>query len=219
MRMPGRLQAAIEVLSEIFDRHRPASEALKDWGKAHRFAGSGDRHAIGTLVFDVLRKRNSLADAMADASPRALALAALRHVWKKSPSDIAAWAAEDHGPGSLSEDERTRLDRPLTEDRPAHIAGDFPDWLLPSFERAFGGHAAEQGAALAERAPIDLRVNVLKSDRPKLLAAFAKFGATEGPLSPWCVRIAPPGPDARNPNVEAEPAHGKGWFASGLNAK
>ena len=66
MRMAGRVAAAIEVLNEIFDRHRPASEALKDWGKAHRFAGSGDRHAIGTLVFDVLRQRNSLADAMGD---------------------------------------------------------------------------------------------------------------------------------------------------------
>src|SRR5204863_649965 len=68
------------------------------------------------------------------------------------------------------------------------------------------------GAALAARAPIDLRVNTLKADRPKLIAALSKFGAAEGPLSPWCVRIAPPGPDARNPNVEAEPAHGKGWF-------
>ena len=60
MRMPGRVSAAIEVLKEVFEHHRPASEALKDWGKAHRFAGSTDRHAIGTLVFDCLRKRNSL---------------------------------------------------------------------------------------------------------------------------------------------------------------
>ena len=50
MRMAGRVAAAIEVLNEVFTQHRPASEALKDWGKAHRFAGSTDRHAIGTLV-------------------------------------------------------------------------------------------------------------------------------------------------------------------------
>jgi hypothetical protein len=59
MRIPGRITAAIEVLTEVFTRHRPASEALKDWGKAHRIAGSSDRHAIGTLVFDSLRRRNS----------------------------------------------------------------------------------------------------------------------------------------------------------------
>ena len=59
MRDPGRASAAIEVLSDIEARHRPASEALRDWGVSHRFAGSGDRAAIGTLVFDALRKRAS----------------------------------------------------------------------------------------------------------------------------------------------------------------
>ena len=67
MRDGGRISAAIEILDEISGRHRPASEALKDWAKAHRFAGSGDRHTIGTLVFDVLRRRNSLAAHMGDA--------------------------------------------------------------------------------------------------------------------------------------------------------
>ena len=74
MRWGGRIAAAIEILGEVFDRHRPASEALRDWGRAHRFAGSGDRHAIGTLVYDVLRKRNSLSLAMGETSPRALVL-------------------------------------------------------------------------------------------------------------------------------------------------
>jgi hypothetical protein len=50
---PGaRLSAAIEGLADIEDRRRPAGDALKDWGLAHRFAGSGDRAAIGGLVFD-----------------------------------------------------------------------------------------------------------------------------------------------------------------------
>jgi hypothetical protein len=52
MRPGGRLAAAIEVLEEIFARHRPAPDALKEWGRAHRFAGAGDRAAIGNLVFD-----------------------------------------------------------------------------------------------------------------------------------------------------------------------
>src|SRR5205085_3622124 len=143
---------------------------------------------------------------------RALVFAALRHMWKKPIDDIALWASEPHGPGPLSEGERSALDRPFSTDVPPHIQGEFPQWLTPSFDRAFGSGAALEGAALAERAPIDLRVNLLKADRPKLIATFSKFGAAEGPLSPWCVRIAPPGPDTRNPNVEAEPAHGKGWF-------
>ena len=59
MRLGGRIQAAIEVLSDMDKRKRPASEALKAWGLDHRFAGSGDRAAIGNLVYDTLRKKAS----------------------------------------------------------------------------------------------------------------------------------------------------------------
>ncbi|MGE3871541.1 MAG: MFS transporter, partial [Parvibaculaceae bacterium] len=212
MREGGRIAAAIEVLDEILGRHRPASEALKDWGKAHRFAGAGDRHAIGTLVYDVLRRKNSLAHRMGEASSRAYVLAALHDVWKRSTDAIARAVEEEHGPGALTAQERSALAAAGTSAAPAHVAGDYPEWLAPSFARAFGGQAAEEGRALAERAPVDLRANILKADRPRVLKALEKFNAVAGPLSPWCVRIEPSGPDRRSPHVEAEPAHGKGWF-------
>ncbi len=82
----GRASAAIEVLADLEARKRPASDALKDWGLAHRFAGSGDRAAIGSLVYDCLRQRASLAFAMEDESPRALVLHALVSAWDVSPS-------------------------------------------------------------------------------------------------------------------------------------
>ena len=50
--------------------------ALADWGKAHRFAGSGDRSAIGNLVYDALRRKSSIAAQMGADTPRALALGA-----------------------------------------------------------------------------------------------------------------------------------------------
>ncbi|MBN9003274.1 MAG: MFS transporter, partial [Rhizobiales bacterium] len=59
---PGaRLAAAIEVISGIDAQRVPAAKALKEWGTAHRFAGSGDRAAISGLVFDVLRRKASSA--------------------------------------------------------------------------------------------------------------------------------------------------------------
>ena len=61
MRLGGRAQAAIEVLEDMEKRKRPVANALKDWGLAHRFAGSGDRAAIGNLVYDTLRKKTSQA--------------------------------------------------------------------------------------------------------------------------------------------------------------
>ena len=212
MRLAGRAAAAIDILKEVFERHRPVSEALKDWGKAHRFAGSTDRHAIGTLVYDCLRRRNSLASRMGDGRPRALVLAALRDLWGETPESIASLAGEAHGPGALTEAEVAALSRATRSDLPVKVRGDLPDWLVPAFEASFGARAAEEGAALASRAPIDLRVNTLKASREVVLAELARFGAAAGPLSPFCVRIPAPGHDTRNANVEAEPAHGKGWY-------
>jgi 16S rRNA (cytosine967-C5)-methyltransferase len=55
------LSAAVEVLAAIDEHPRPAGDALKAWGLAHRFAGSGDRAAIAGIVYDALRRRASSA--------------------------------------------------------------------------------------------------------------------------------------------------------------
>lgn len=212
MKAGGRIAAAIEILTAMEGRHRPAAEALKDWGKAHRFAGSADRHAIGTLVYDTLRHRNSLGHYMNDNAPRPLVLAAIRMIWKRSEAELDAALAEEHGPAPLSERERERLSNSATATGKAWIDGDIPEWLGASFARAFGEQAAAQGAALADRAPVDLRTNTLKASREAVIDALRKFGAKEGPLSPLCVRIPAPEAETRNSNVEAEPAHGLGWF-------
>ncbi len=211
MRLPGRVSAAIEILGEIATRHRPAAEALKDWGKAHRFAGAGDRHAIGTLVYDSLRHRASAAFRMGDDAPRALVLATLHDTWDMTAAAIAALADGEHGPATLGDAEIAALSRTVA-DAPPHIAGDYPEWLAPSLTRVFGDLAAEEGKALAQRAPIDLRANTLKADRDKVLAALARFSAVEGPFAPTAIRIAAPGPEQKHVSVEAEPAHGMGWF-------
>ena len=211
---PGaRASAAIEVLENIEARKRPAAEALKDWGLGHRFAGSSDRAAIGNLVFDALRTRASAAYAMGEDSPRALVLRTLAASWHMSPEAVSAIIdGTRHAPPPLTDAERDSLERDLPDDAPPPIKGDYPDWLGPEFARAFGDRAAEEGAALARRAPVDLRVNTLKANRDKVLKALHRFEAQPTPLSPLGVRILQgPGP-AKSPHVEAEPGHGKGWY-------
>jgi hypothetical protein len=90
MRLGGRLQAAIEVLSEIDTRHRPVPDALKDWGLSHRFAGSGDRAAISNLVHDALRMKLSHGFIMGGDSPADLAVATLLRQWRISPEELQA---------------------------------------------------------------------------------------------------------------------------------
>jgi 16S rRNA (cytosine967-C5)-methyltransferase len=207
------VQAAIEVLGQVLERHQPSPNALAEWGRAHRFAGAGDRAAIGNLVFDALRRRGSLAFLMDDDSPRALALAALRHAWGMSPDAIAALAdGSQFAPAPLGAAEQAGLEREMPADAPIAVRGDIPEWLVPSFQLAFGDKAAQEGAALARRAPIDLRVNTLKSTREKLTKALARFDTSPTPLSPFGLRIMAPEGPARAPNVEAEAAHGRGHF-------
>jgi 16S rRNA (cytosine967-C5)-methyltransferase len=83
---------------------------------------------------------------------------------------------------------------------------------MPSFERAFDGRAGEEGAALSARAPVDLRANTLKATPEKVIKALARFSPVPTPLSPVGVRIPAPEGAGRSPSVEAEAAHGKGWF-------
>jgi len=209
----ARTSAAIEVLADIDQRRRPASEALKDWGFGHRFAGSGDRAAIGNLVFDALRKRASAAYAMGETSPRALVLRTLVTDWGMTPDQVTALCdGSRFAPEPLGAAESEGLKRDIADDAPAHIRGDYPEWLAPAFTDAFGERAAEEGVALATRAPVDLRVNTLKTNRNKVLKALARLAAEATPFSPLGVRIAPRQGPARSPHVEAEAGHGKGWF-------
>ena len=211
MHLAGRLSAVIEVLDEVSARHRPVSLALADWGRAHRFAGSGDRAAIGNIVYDVMRKRASLAWRMGADTPRALVIGWTADHHGASADEIAGLCAHQHGPGALSEAEAARLKQP-PEQMPDHVTADFPEWLWPSFAAVFGDSAVSQGAALADRAPVDLRANTLKTTRDKLLGQLAKFEAKAGPLTPDCIRIEVPEGLRRTPNLEAEPAFQRGLF-------
>jgi 16S rRNA (cytosine967-C5)-methyltransferase len=198
MRSGAQIKAAIEVLDEIVNRHRPAASALADWGKSHRFAGSGDRAAIGNLVYDALRRRRSLGAQMESDTPRAIALAAAPHALGLAPAAVIASAdGSPHAVEPLSEAEQSGLTRELPGDAPASVLGDFPDWLEPSFQRVFGDAAAAEGAALARRAPVDLRVNTLKADRDKVMKALARFAPVATSYSPLGVRLPTVGPAAQ----------------------
>ena len=214
MRDGGRLSAAIEIITDVETRHRPVKLALKAWGDASRFAGSKDRAWVSGLVLDVLRRRRSLGWRMGDDSARAATLCALHVLWNWPVERIAEAAADEpHGPGPLTDAERAALVQPRDlADAPPSIRGDYPEWLQTSFARAFGHEAALEGAMLSERAPVDLRVNTLKTDAEQALKALAPFDAQPTSVLPNALRMAAPDPAQRGASLEAIPAFSKGWF-------
>src|SRR5215475_12954470 len=91
---PGaRVSAAIEVIADIVARHRPAADALKDWGLTHRFAGSGDRAAIAGLAYDALRRRAAYHGRGKPARGRARHVAARAQARSRSDRKSRQWRA------------------------------------------------------------------------------------------------------------------------------
>jgi len=208
---PGaRLAAAIEVLADIGARRRPAPDALKDWGLSHRFAGSGDRAAIAGLVYDTLRRRASAAFMMDDDSPRGVALGMLVRERHLDPDAVARLAdGSRYAPPVLTDTERAKLAATELGNAPPHVLGDYPEWLDPYLAKVFGDERAEEGAALASRAPLDLRVNTLKGERDEAQADLADLKPEPARWSPQGLRIVLAA-DAKSPAVHAEPAYLKG---------
>jgi 16S rRNA (cytosine967-C5)-methyltransferase len=206
----ARLSAAIEVFAEIEARRRPAADALKDWGLSHRFAGSGDRAAIAGLVYDALRRKSSAAWLMGEATPRATLLGMLHRERGLDGEAIAALCnGGRHAPPPLTQTEAVALVTGALTGAPAYVEGDYPEWLDAHLQRAFGDERAAEGAALASRAPLDLRVNTLAAERDQALAKLEHLNPSPTRWSPLGIRIRLAA-EAKSPAIHAEPIFLKG---------
>jgi 16S rRNA (cytosine967-C5)-methyltransferase len=207
----ARLAAAIEVFAAIEKERRPAADALKAWGLTHRFAGSGDRAAIASLVYDALRRRLSSAFIMGSDTPRAILLGMLKRERRLDAEAIAKLAdGSRYAPKALTDEERKRLDTADLTNALAHVVGDYPEWLDGHLARVFGGARVEEGEALASRAPLDLRANTLKGERDAAAAMLSDLSTEPTRWSPWGLRVRIPA-DAKSPSIHAEPAFIKGF--------
>ena len=189
MRPAARLAAAIEALTEIERTAAPPDRVLAAWGRANRYAGAKDRAAIGDIVHDCLRRRRSLCWPLRDDGPRAAVMG-----WALAQGgDVAAlFDGARHAPAPLTAEERAALaDPPPPPPDPVRL--DYPDWLDGPLREGLGDAFEASMTALQSRAPVDLRVNLLKADRAAAQAALAAEGieTVPGPHADTCLRAAP----------------------------
>ena len=146
---------------------------------------------------------------MDEATPRASVLGMLK---LERGLDLDAIAALTDGalrPRRSTSDERERLTNASLDGAPPHVAGDYPEWLDAHLAATFGDDRAAEGAALAARAPLDLRVNTLKADRDKAAESLADLKPEPTRWSPAGLRVTLAA-DAKSPAIHAEPAFLKG---------
>ncbi len=167
----ARIQASIEILDDIL-AGVPVEKALTGWARRSRFAGSKDRAAVRDHVFGALRCKRSFAALGGAETGRGLMIGAMR----ASGADLTeTFTGARHAPSQVSNEEAARDFASDTE------RYDIPDWLWPGFNASLGDQAVPVAMALQKRAPVHLRVNLLKSERSAAVASLAAEGIEAQP--------------------------------------
>ncbi len=184
MRPGPRIQASIDLLDAIYAGGDAADRLVAAYFRRRRYAGSKDRAAITELVYAVLRRRAWLEWRLANAGAgvqgaRLTVIAQLADGGVGDAYIAALFDGSDHAPAPLALEESAiiqLLRQPPSGSPPPSVAGNYPGWLHHALESRFGNGLATEMAALNDRAPLDLRVNSLKSSRSAVLAQLIDEG-------------------------------------------
>ena len=194
----ARIAAAIDLVTSIESRARkPADAVANDYFRARRYIGSGDRRAVSERAWTVLRARRRLDWWLAgQATGRLLVAASLLFEGWSLAGVAQSFSGGQYGAAALGAGEAAALrgleghtlDHP---DMPDAVRLEIPDWVLPLLRARFGAELGPELAALGVPAPLDLRVNLLKTTRLEAQAALAEEGieAAPTPISPWGLRV------------------------------
>jgi 16S rRNA (cytosine967-C5)-methyltransferase len=218
---PGaRIAAAIDILEALAAGTRPADDVAADYFRRRRYIGSKDRAQVARHVYSVLRHRAALdwwvtraGKGEIGVAPRSRMMAALAIAEGEPEAEItASFDGGKFRPAALAPAEEKLVQglagRTLRHPAmPRAVANDLPDWLLPHLEAVYGDRLEEEMAGLNSAAPVDLRVNLLKTDRAGAIGALAAEGvrAEPTPYSPTGLRL-----------TERVPLSGLAAFKDGL---
>ncbi len=178
------LDLATELLRAVLKLDTPADSVVSAYFRSHRALGSRERHALAETAYAVLRQRllfQHLAQSGSGALERRLAILA----WQGNEAFLRA-ALNPQEQAWLAE--VNQIDRAALPDKLRH---NLPDWLATPLHEALGDDFWPLVQALAEPAPLDLRVNVIKAKRDEVQLALTQAGirAEPTPFSPWGLRV------------------------------
>jgi 16S rRNA (cytosine967-C5)-methyltransferase len=180
------LDNATEALGRVLRFEHPADAVLSSYFREHPGLGQSDRAFVAEAVFGVLRHKRVLDRVIGGATARRLLIGWLARHSGLSAADVKPL---------LKPAEAEVLDAYAAADTaeltPAERA-ELPDWVYERLAAQLpASELAALGRSLQQAAPLDLRVNTLKSDRNTVLAALRGKGiaAEPAPYAPSAVRL------------------------------
>ncbi|WP_300456511.1 RsmB/NOP family class I SAM-dependent RNA methyltransferase [Accumulibacter sp.] len=175
-------------MSDLLGSGFPADLVVANYFRQHRELGHADRGFVAETVFTVLRRKRSLAARCAEeVSSRRLLLAALACLQGMNRRQLAEVMTESESKW-LAHAKGVKVN-----DLPAAVRLDLPDWLYALLNEQYASEEVERLAAGFNRpAPLDLRVNSLKTGRQEVLTRLRSDGlaAEPCPYSPLGIRLA-----------------------------
>ena len=179
------LDAATELLREVGRLEMPADVVVSNFFRKHRELGPRERHALAETAYAVLRQRllyQHLAQSGSGALERRLVILA----WQGTESQIrgALGAHEQQWLRNVN-----AIDRSTFSEKLRH---NLPDWLAGALKNDLDDEGFWQFvASMSGSAPLDLRVNMLKSNVEKAQDQLraAEIESTPTPYSPWGLRV------------------------------
>lgn len=178
------LDACAELVRLTLTFEHPADAVVSRFFRDNRGLGPRERATLAETVYTVLRKKllfDHLAPSGSGSKERRLAILGFH-----GPRDFLKSA--------LTEQEKNWLDQ-CDAINPADLMErhrhNLPEWLVQPLKDQLGDEFWPLAESMAQNAPLDLRVNVLKEKRAdvqkELARAAIKSVAT--PYSPWGLRI------------------------------
>jgi 16S rRNA (cytosine967-C5)-methyltransferase len=188
MHYPAQMQATIDLLAEMEASPAPADTIATQFFRHRRYIGSTDRRVISSFAFKILRHQEKLnwwarqvglSETRKSRYQVILGLLLLEDATKDEMADV--FSGMEYGPVELTKLERYALSEMHYEgidhsDMPESVRLDLPEWAYPKLKEVFGEALSAEVQALNEQAPLDLRVNLLKTTRSEVYKKFNKMG-------------------------------------------
>ncbi|WP_138380111.1 RsmB/NOP family class I SAM-dependent RNA methyltransferase [Luteithermobacter gelatinilyticus] len=164
----ARVQAVIDLVEEVhhsLEQKGPAADMLvRQYFRSRRYAGSRDRRLITDMLYNIIRGWGSFRASMEEFSARKMVLAFLISNGTAREEIDTYFGGATHGPAPLTPEEQCYLDHLKIPERRC------PEWMENRLRGRFGEELDEALSALNERAPLNLRVNTLKTNRENVCA-------------------------------------------------